>query len=80
MQANRILPSESLTPEQLATLQTIFVFLESASVALVTPTRPTTPTDIELTATVRDLGLYCKDRLLTAFPALVEWRALGNGE
>jgi len=72
--------SNNLSHEQISTLQTVFVFLESVSVALDTKTRPTTPSDIELTRTVRDLGLYCKDRLLAAFPALAAWRAIGNGE
>lgn len=75
MQANR-----SLSPEQFATLQTVFTFLESVSITLDSQTRPTTATDIELTRTVRDLGLYCRDRMLTAFPDLQVWRALGNGD
>jgi hypothetical protein len=69
----------SLSSEQFATLQSVLTFLESVSAALDTEIRTTTQTDTELTRTVRNLGLYCKDRLLTAFPALAEWRALGNG-
>lgn len=74
MQANR-----SLSSEQFAVLQTIVVFLESVSITLDSQTRATTPTDIELTGTVRDLGLYCKDRLLAVFPDIQIWRSLGDG-
>ena len=66
--------------EQFATLQTFFVFLESVTTTLDTRSRPTDPTDVELTAAVRDLGLYCKNRMLVAFPTLAAWRAIGNGE
>jgi hypothetical protein len=74
MQANRILP------EQFAVLQTVVVFLDAVTTTLDTEPRPTNPTDVELTRTVRDLGLYLKDRLLVAFPELAQWRALGSGE
>ena len=71
----------SLSPEQFATLQALYLFLESVTLNTDAITdRPTTITDQELTRAVHDLGLYCKDRMLTAFPALAEWRALGNGE
>lgn len=69
----------SLSPEQLATLQSVLTFLESFTTALDIDARPAFETDVELTRTVRNLGLYCKDRMLTAFPALAEWRALGDG-
>ena len=69
----------SLSPEQYATLQSVLTFLESVTATLDTDSRPTFDTDVELTRTVRNLGLYCKDRMLTAFPTLAEWRALGDG-
>jgi len=69
----------SLSPEQLATLQSVYVFLNAVTSTLDTQARPTIDTDTELTRTVRDLGLYCIDRMLTAFPTLAEWRALGDG-
>jgi hypothetical protein len=72
--------SVSLSPEQFATVQTVLVFLEAVTTTLETPTRPTEPSDLELTAAVRDLGLYCKDRMLLAFPALAHWRATGDGQ
>lgn len=70
----------NLSPEQYATLQSILTFLESFTAALDVDNRPTSETDVELTRTVRDLGLYCRDRMLTAFPSLAVWRALGDGE
>ena len=72
--------SVSLSSDQFATLQTLFVFLESVTTTLDTRPRPTDSTDVELTAAVRDLGLYCKGRMLVAFPTLAAWRAIGNGE
>lgn len=74
MQANG-----SLSPEQFATLQTVYTFLKSVTASLDTTYRPTTDTDLELTKTVRELGLYATDRLLTSFPTLAEWAALGDG-
>ena len=71
--------SSILSPEQFATLQSVLMFLESFTTALDIDARPTFETDVELTRTVRNLGLYCKDRMLTAFPSLAEWRALGDG-
>jgi len=68
----------SLSPEQFATLQTVFVFLESATAILDSQTLAT-GTDKEVTNTVLLLGEYCKDRMLAAFPVLAEWRALGDG-
>jgi len=68
----------SLSPEQFATIQTLFVFLESATATLDAQTLAT-GTDRELTNTVLLLGEYCKDRLLSAFPELAEWRTLGAG-
>ena len=69
----------SLSSEQFATLRSVLVFLESLTTTLDTENRPATDTDLELTKTVRNLGLYRKDRMLEAFPALAEWRALGDG-
>ena len=69
-----------LSSEQLATLQTLLVFLEGVTTRLDTENRSTNDVDVELTKTVRDLGLYCKDRMLTAFPDLAVWRAIGNGD
>lgn len=70
----------SLSSEQFATLQTLLVFLEGVTTHLDTQNRSTSDVDVELTKTVRDLGLYCRDRMLTAFPDLQRWRALGGGE
>ena len=74
MQANG-----NITPSQFSTLQTVLTFLESVTASLDTDARPTYDTDVELTRAVRNLGLYCRDRLLESFPALAEWRALGGG-
>jgi hypothetical protein len=71
--------TNSLSESHLATLQSVLTFLESVTVTLDTESRPTIETDVELTKTVRNLGLYCKDRMLDSFPALAEWRALGDG-
>jgi hypothetical protein len=79
MQANGSL-SDHLSDQQFATLQTVFTFLEAATTALDVSPRPTEPSDLELTQTIRDLGLYCRDRMLQAFPALAVWRAIGSGE
>lgn len=73
-------PARSLSSEQFATLQTLLVFLEGVTTHLDTENRPTSDVDVELTRTVQQLGLYCKDRMLTAFPDLAVWRALGNGD
>ncbi len=70
----------SLSPSQYATLQSVLTFLESVTATLDADARRTYDTDVELTRTVRNLGLYCKDRLLESFPALAEWRALGGGQ
>jgi len=69
----------SLSPEQYAVLQSTLVFLNAVTSTLDTQARVTTLEDVELTRTVKDLGLYCIDRMLTAFPTLAEWRALGDG-
>lgn len=74
MQANG-----SLSSEQFATLQSVYTFLESVTTTLDVDSRPTVGADVEPTRTVRNLGLYCKDRMLESFPALAEWRALGDG-
>ena len=68
-----------LSPEQFACLQSVLTFLESVTATRDTDSRPTFDTDVELTRTVRDLGLYTRDRLLESFPTLAEWRALGDG-
>jgi len=68
----------SLSSEQFATLQTIYIFLESVTATLDTQTL-TPGTDKELTNTVLLLGDLCKERMLVAFPVLAEWRALGDG-
>ncbi len=73
-------PTSSLSREQVATLQSILIFLEAVSTALDTQPRPTRPSDIELTKCVQLLGEICKQRLLANFPEIAEWKALGNGE
>ena len=68
----------SLSPEQLATLQSVLTFLESFTTALDIDARPAFETDVELTRTVRNLGLFQRpDPHRISRPR--EWRALGDG-
>jgi hypothetical protein len=71
--------SRSLSSEQFAALQTVFIFLEGVTTHLDSDNRPTGDADIELTRTVRDMGRLCISKMLTAFPDLQVWRVLGNG-
>jgi hypothetical protein len=71
--------SRSLSSEQFAALQTVFIFLEGVTTHLDTGNGPTSQSDTELTRTMRDMGRLCISKMLTAFPDLQVWRVLGNG-
>jgi hypothetical protein len=74
MQANR-----SLSSEQFSTLATVLTFLEGFTAHLDADNRATSDADLELTCAVRDLGRLCISKMLTDFPDLQLWRALGDG-
>jgi hypothetical protein len=67
----------SFSLEQFATLQTVFTFLEAVTIHLETDSRATSEIDWEITNAVRELGLHCTYRMLTVFPPIAVWRALG---
>ena len=71
MQANG-----SLSPEQFSTLQSVYTYLKAVTAHLDTRT---IDADAEVSKTVHDLGLYCIDRMIAAFPSLAEWAAIGGG-
>jgi hypothetical protein len=71
--------SRSLSSEQFAALQSVFIFLEGVTTHLDVDNRPISDADVELTRTVLDMGRLCISKMLTAFPDLQAWRTLGDG-